>query len=312
MVDRERIGKEAKPDTVISTAALIVLILNPLQLFSAGFALSFSAVAGITLLYSRFMRGFDRVCPPLIAKRKQYIRRLIRSIVRKFKQILAVSLSAQFGVLLPIAAYFHHFYPYSIVFNLLIVPIVGILVPLFAVTTLTIWIPWVGGYLGAALGGAAELAAMLCCGWYGCRFIAIGGNPHGTAKRMGVSRRFRQCCNGIAFRTRIHSQPVDCGDRCCGFGFVLTNPPSLRYHQLAVGWADSALIVDGGTTIGIDTGSTGSEMGNRLLAEAARSGCAHPHASAFRPCGWCGSAAGRRYPHRAGVHSGGLRAAWLQ
>ncbi|MBN1776740.1 MAG: MBL fold metallo-hydrolase, partial [Clostridiales bacterium] len=50
-------------------------------------------------------------------------------------------------------------------------------------------------------------------------------------------------------------------------GSILSRPPSLRYHQLSVGWADSALIVDGDSTIGIDTGNSGGEMLNRLLAE---------------------------------------------
>ena len=53
-------GRKPNPITVISSAMLIVLIINPLQLFSAGFVLSFSAIGGIALLYPRFMQGLDR------------------------------------------------------------------------------------------------------------------------------------------------------------------------------------------------------------------------------------------------------------
>jgi len=50
-------------------------------------------------------------------------------------------------------------------------------------------------------------------------------------------------------------------------GSYAQRPASLRYDQLAVGSADSALIFDGDKTVGIDTGSTGGAMINRLLAE---------------------------------------------
>jgi predicted membrane metal-binding protein len=126
-------------------------------------------MAGIYLLYPRFMQGLDRVLPPRKAKKKESVKRFLYGFVKRAKQALAVSLSAQFGVLLPIAAYYHHVYPYSLPFNLAIVPMVGVLVPLYAVTAL------VHLSHGLADGSARysawhpALAAKSCCGWFDCQ-----------------------------------------------------------------------------------------------------------------------------------------------
>ena len=51
-------GRKPNPVTVISTAMLIVLIINPLQLFSGGVcAVVFPPSEGLRLLYPRLMQG---------------------------------------------------------------------------------------------------------------------------------------------------------------------------------------------------------------------------------------------------------------
>jgi len=264
-------GRKPNSVTVVSAAILIVLIINPLQLFSAGFVLSFSAIAGIALLYPRFMQGLERIWPPVKVNPKQRIRHRAQRLFQRFKQVLAVTVSAQLGVILPIAAYYHHLYPYSLSYNMVIVPLVGYLVPLYAVTALVLWIPWIGGWLGAALGAVAGLGgkavlwlvrssgqfplaeirmarpdAWVCVAAFVCAFTV----SHFV--RASVRRRLLAIAAVIVIAAT---------------GSILSRPPSLRYHQLSVGWADSALIIDNDTTIGIDTGNSGSEMLNRLLAE---------------------------------------------
>ena len=63
---------------------------------------------------------------------------------KRFMQLLAMSLAAQAGVLLPTAAYFHQLPTYGILFNLVAVPLAGLLVPLFAAVLLVSLLPWVG------------------------------------------------------------------------------------------------------------------------------------------------------------------------
>lgn len=264
-------GRRPNPVTVVSAAVLIVLILNPLQLFSAGFALSFSAVGGIVLLYPRFKQGLDRAFPPIKAKQKQYARRCLRWALRRFKQMLAVSLSAQLGVLLPIAAYYHALYPYSLSYNMLVVPLVGILVPLYALTALLVWLPWIGGLLGAILGCAAKT------GGEALQWLVRASGAMPLAEIRMATPSAWVCDAAIVCAVAVsHFVRASARRRLIAIlsvvavavvGSILTQPPSLRYHQLSVGWADAALIVDGSATVGIDTGDTGNELKNRLLAE---------------------------------------------
>lgn len=57
------------------------------------------------------------------------------------------------GVLLPTALYFHQLPLYGVAVNVLLLPLIGLLVPLYAVTLLCSWIPG----LGTAVGFAAAL-----------------------------------------------------------------------------------------------------------------------------------------------------------
>jgi len=264
-------GRRTNPVTILSAAALIVLIINPLQLFSAGFVLSFTAIGGIALLYPRLLRGLDRLLPGAKVKKEQAIRyRLYRWTVNG-KQALAVTMAAQLGVLLPIAAYYHHIYPYSLVFNLLIVPMAGILVPLYAVTALILFIPWIGGFLGIGLGFAAKIGSELLL-----RLVRISNALPLAEIRVPMPNAW--VCIAAFLCALIVSHFVRASARrrliaiaavvvIAAAGSYATRAPELRYHQFAVGSADSALIVDGNVTIGIDTGSNGSAMINRLLAE---------------------------------------------
>ena len=264
-------GRKSNPLTILSTAVLAVLIINPLQLFSAGFALSFSAMAGIFLLYPRFMQGLDRILPAVKVEKDKKVKRFLHWFIGMAKQALAVTLSAQLGVLLPIAAYYHHIYPYSLLFNLLIVPITSVLVPLYAVTAIVLFLPWIGGWLGAALGAVSGFGSGILL-----RLVRISGALPMAEIRVAQPNAWTYIA---AFACAIAvSQFVRASVRrrliavaaivaVAAIGSVAQSPPSLRYHQFAVGWADSALIVDGDITVGIDTGNTGSAMINRLLAE---------------------------------------------
>jgi competence protein ComEC len=264
-------GRKTNPVTILSTAMLIVLVINPLQLFSAGFALSFSAMAGIFLLYPRFLQGLDRVLPDVKAEKRERYERLLQWFVRRVKQALAVTLSAQLGVLLPIAAYYHHLYPYSLLFNLLIVPMVGGLVPLYAVTAAALFLPWIGGWLGAALGAVSGLGSEILL-----RLVRLSNALPLAEIRVAQPNAWIYIAAFTCAVTVSHFVRASVRRRLIAIaaiavvaaaGSYAQSPPPLRYHQFAAGWADSALIVDGDTAIGIDTGNTGSEMINRLLAE---------------------------------------------
>ena len=107
---------------VISTAAIIILLINPLQLFQPAFQLSFSAVISIIYIYQQFKKIFENT--------------LIFSMLSKFKvsnyflQLLLVSVAAQLGTLPVTVYYFHRISLIGVLLNLLVIPIVGIIIAL--------------------------------------------------------------------------------------------------------------------------------------------------------------------------------------
>ncbi len=264
-------GRKADSLTTLSAAALVVLVLNPLQLFSAGFVLSFTAMAGIMLLYARVLRGLDRLLPDRDTRRMGKAQRTLARGKTQVKQLLAVSLAAQFGVLLSTAEYFHKLPLYGIAFNLLAVPFSGILVPLYAVILLVSLLPWVGWPLAAVLGFAAKLGSSALL-WFTqlssllpyAQVRVPSPNVWAYAGLLGGVLAFSGFVRA-RFRTRVLATLLIVA--LAVFGAYAARPATLRYYQFAAGKADAALIVDGDQTIAVDVGSYGSEIAARLLAE---------------------------------------------
>lgn len=263
-------GRKPDPLATLASAAIIVLTMNPLQLFSAGFALSFAAMAGILLLYAPIRRKLER---PLRKRKmgKGAVGAFFTNQFDNLKSLFAVSLSAQTGVLLPTAAVFHRLPLYGIVFNLCAVPLAGLLVPLYAVTLLVSLLPWVGGFLGMLLGSIAKWGS-----WILLRLVELSNAlPYAQIRvptpnlwayaglLLGVlavsgfvrTKRWKRVLAGVLIAA------LACG------GAYAARPPSLRYHQFAVGKADAALVIDGDQTVAIDVGLYGNEVADRLLAE---------------------------------------------
>ena len=100
----------------ISVAAVIVLLLDPLQLYDVGFQLSFAAVLSIVSIYPRLERMVDLI-PPKWEE--------IRILIPVWK-VFAVSLAAQLGTLPFTAYYFERVSLVSLIANILVVPLVGV------------------------------------------------------------------------------------------------------------------------------------------------------------------------------------------
>ena len=225
-----------RPDrlTTLAAAMLVVLALDPLQAWSAGFVLSFSAMLGITLLLS----------------------------------LTAVSLAAQAGVLLPTAAYFHQLPLYGVLINLLIVPLAGtMLTPLCAITLLFSSVP----LAGQALGWTASLLARLLL-W----LVALLSELPGAALRVASPPVLAGPALALVAVMLSGRAPGSLRRRMLASALVLalaaggvyaSRPAELRYIQLAVGQADSALLLDGNQTLLIDAGSDGESALDYLLAE---------------------------------------------
>jgi len=86
----------------LSLSAIILLILNPLYIYDVGFILSYSCVAAILLLYNPLLSFF---------KNKKYIGALV------------LSLSVQLGIIFINAKIFYTFYTFSLLVNIIVLPI---------------------------------------------------------------------------------------------------------------------------------------------------------------------------------------------
>lgn len=92
----------------------VLLLINPLYLFSVGFQLSYLAVFSIVFFYPLFLKLY-------LPKNK---------IIRFFWQIFAVSLSAQIAILPLSLFYFHQFPSLFFISSLVIIPFLGLLLGL--------------------------------------------------------------------------------------------------------------------------------------------------------------------------------------
>lgn len=124
------------PDTVTSltVAAFLILLNHPAQLSDSGFQLSFLAVAGAALvvpvLQEKGIRAPDR--------ENGYIKKLLRGAEK--------SLTASFGItLFMLPALLYHFYqwnPWSVLANLIVIPLMGVLLVWLLVLAAACWLLW--------------------------------------------------------------------------------------------------------------------------------------------------------------------------
>ena len=257
-----------RPDrlTTLAAAMLVVLALDPLQAWSAGFVLSFSAMLGITLLLPPLTRLFARLFP--YPEKSHPLRYALGRLGRGALSLTAVSLAAQAGVLLPTAAYFHQLPLYGVLINLLIVPLAGtMLTPLCAITLLFSSVP----LAGQALGWTASLLARLLL-W----LVALLSELPGAALRVASPPVLAGPALALVAVMLSGRAPGSLRRRALASALVLalaaggvyaSRPAELRYIQLAVGQADSALLLDGNQTLLIDAGSDGESALDYLLAE---------------------------------------------
>ncbi|HEX2867589.1 MAG TPA: DNA internalization-related competence protein ComEC/Rec2 [Ignavibacteriales bacterium] len=115
---------------LLAIAALIILAINPAQLFDAGFQLSFSAVLSIVVIYPHLKSLLDRL-------------KLKSAILYKVLLFLSVTVAAEIGVLPFTVFYFGKVSIVSLPANLLVIPLAGIISALGIVTlVLSIILPF--------------------------------------------------------------------------------------------------------------------------------------------------------------------------
>ena len=113
----------------LSISAVIILILNPLTLFSVGFQLSFTAVASIIFLSKNIVRPFKKL-------------------PRKVTDTVGVSLSAQAGTMPVMLSHFGYLSGAGIIMNIFLVPLLSLFFILqFFGVLISLILPFTAGYI---------------------------------------------------------------------------------------------------------------------------------------------------------------------
>ncbi len=249
--------RRSDPITSLAIAFVLILILRPLDIFQAGFQLSFLAVLGIFVVGDILQYSYGK----LMGNRQRH--RVLETVILAFSTTIAAT-----AFTVPVTmTVFHQF---SLI-GLLWSPIACLIVALLMVGGLIMMalglfsIPLAQAaatplayisrlfsdvskilselpfavYRTSALSAALSLAFFLAL-WLMTRYVRI--------------RRFR--------RVLIISAALLVS---LALGYAVRQP-YVRYIQFSAGSADIALIEDGNTTIGIDTGENGSDLAAYLLS----------------------------------------------
>ena len=119
----------------LAASAVLLMLFNPLIIFSVGFQLSYAAVFGILFFY----KPIFRLLP------------IKNKILRVFWEIIVVSLSAQLGTF-PISAHYFHFFPtYFLLTNIMVFPLSFLILTSGLLFVAVFWIPVVSHIVGFVL-----------------------------------------------------------------------------------------------------------------------------------------------------------------
>lgn len=152
----------------LAAAGILLLAFDPLQLFQAGFQLSFATVAGLILLYrpiqaALFGRYLRRRGLRVYRDQQRFRRWLSHGLADFFIGVVCVSLAASLTSMPLVAYHFGLFSPYAPLLSILLLPLVtAVLVPGYISLALALAMPNLShavGELAAWSAGAMEWAA---------------------------------------------------------------------------------------------------------------------------------------------------------
>jgi len=249
----------------LAAAAIVLLVIDPLQLFAPGFQLSFAIVAGIICLHGPVRRGlFGRWLRRrglVVFRTDQRLSRYVRfTLLNRLMDGAAIALVA-YAAAAPLVAYhFDLFSPYAAPLSVLLFPlVVAVLVPGYVSMALLWPLPGLSYAIGRAASGAASLLGRavqavnvlpgvsfelrpLPAAWVlGC-YAALGLVVF--ARRLPLGRIWAAAAiAALCVWTAAAQLPASA-------------PPTAELHLLAVGSGQCALLrTPGGQTVLLDAGT---------------------------------------------------------
>lgn len=251
----------------VAMAAFLLLTLNPAQLFSASFQLSFGAVLGL-LLVSPLVAGSSWLPRPgalaisNALERGEKKGRVLAALW--LREGFAHSFGAQVGILLPSLYWFSELPLLSIPLNILLLPLLTLLLTAFWVMLPLSFVPLVNQVAGYLLGQVTTLLLS------GLRYLS---QQDGLVLWTGQPGLLTLLV-GIGLLAVVFL-PKDSMRRACFLLLLVLLPVSLiqpphqgtEYRQFACGNADAAILQDEDVTLVMDTGYTGQELVDYLRAK---------------------------------------------
>ena len=269
--------------TRLCAVLLACLIVKPLRVDDAGFALSFSASAGIILLTPLLTRltGVDA-----LQRRKPHpkrLRRIARRVALYFPALLCASLAAQLATLPSVIAFFGVQSLVALPFNLICVPLcmLGYILGLVALAVSIVSVP-----LGAALARLPDGAftLLLDATRFGARIpasvVRIGRYP----AVLALAHWMIVLAASDLTRFRLKARAFICLGLLVVAGLstllVFSRSWDFSITQLDAGQADCAVVRTRGHTYMIDVGDTYTPATDYLNATCLRLDAillTHPH-----------------------------------
>ncbi len=250
--------RRADPLTGLSFAFLLILLFRPLDLFNAGFQLSFLAVLGIITLGDRL--NFQ-------AGRSQRFERLPRP-VKGIIQSCFVTISASAMTALPLLNTFHRLSPIGLIISPPAVSLIGLMMagyifPLF-VSLVSMPAAQLLSWPALMLSRAYEAGIGFAAGLPG----AVLTLPSLTIfPAMMLFALMLLLTRYVRLKRATRTLGIIGAAMVLSLSFLPKKPDAVFYLQLSAGDADSAVIFDGPATWAIDTGGHGGDLAGLLLSQ---------------------------------------------
>lgn len=248
--------RRADPLTGLAAAFAAILLVRPLELFAAGFQMSFGAVLGLILLGDAL---------------GAVTRRIRRPAARRAVNAYGATLCGSMGTALPIAAIYHRLSLAGLLISPLVVAAVTVLLPLLIVTCALgmLWLP---------LAWLPAQGARLLCGLV-TGLVKLSAALPFADLRVPRPPLYLAAAVVLALLMATRYVLLRRGRRLLTAGLalgaslavlLLTRNTAVCYIQFSMGNADAAVIEDGSFTWVIDTGEYGGDLADYLLSEGRR------------------------------------------
>lgn len=248
---RRRVWRGKDWLTVVSAAFLLILLVQPMALFSGSFQLSFGAVLGIFLLLPKLENRF---------------RHLKKS---RLGSNLLVTLAASVGLMLPTIQLFHSVSLIGLLLNPFVCLLFMTLLPLYGLLLLLgcIWLP--AAQTLAVPFHIITSAVEDFLLWAGeLPFVQVQ-MPHLPGYVVAAVLAAFLLMSGFVVLGKKKRVAAACALVAASLGiWQLTACRQVQYIQFSVGQADAAVVIDGRETVVIDAGEYGGDVASYLRSTA--------------------------------------------